>query len=61
MSRLDARISKLESEQSGRRVVTVFAEPGEDERDCIRSHGHDPEDEAVLYLIVRWVAATAGA
>lgn len=34
--------------------VMVFAMPSESVGDCIRRHGHDPDDVTVRITVVRW-------
>ena len=63
MSRIDARVGKLEAQSNpGRkRLVVVFAKPGEDRTECIRRRGHDPDDPTIgQVIIVRWGLADEG-
>jgi len=54
MPRIDARLEKLEAQARSESEVTVFAMPTESVEDCIRRHGHDPDDASVRYAVVRW-------
>jgi hypothetical protein len=54
MPRIDARVEKLETQARSESEVTVFAMPTESVGDCIRRHGHDPDDNSVRYTVVRW-------
>jgi len=54
MPRIDARLEKLEAQARSESEVVVFAMPSESLEDCIRRHGHDPEDVSLRYTVVRW-------
>ena len=56
MGRIDTRVGKLEALQPDRqrRLVILFAATGETGADCIRRHGHDPDDETKQYVVVQW-------
>ena len=54
MPRIDSRGEKLEAQAREGREVVVFAMPTESVSDCIRRHGHDPDDASVRYAVVRW-------
>ena len=54
MPRIDSRLEKLEAQAREGSEVMVFAMPTESEADCIRRHGHDPDDASVRYTVVRW-------
>ena len=56
MPRIDARLEKLETQARSDSEVVVFAMPEETMADCIRRHGHDPDDSSVRYTVVRWVS-----
>ena len=56
MPRIDARLEKLEAQTRSESEVVVFAMPTESVSDCIRRHGHDPDDASVRYTVVRWVS-----
>ena len=54
MPRIDARLEKLEAQTRSESEVVVFAMPSESVEDCIRRHGHDPEDVSLRHTVVRW-------
>jgi hypothetical protein len=54
MGRHDARLAKLEAQAREGSEVVVFAMPTESESNCIRRHGHNPDDASVRYTVVRW-------
>jgi hypothetical protein len=54
MPGIDARLEKLEAQARPDSEGVVFATPTESVEDCVRRHGHDPDDVTVHYTVVRW-------